>query len=214
MFAIGLNYSDHAAESGFVKPAEPVVFTKWASSFSGPYSQVVLPEGSVDWEVELVVVLGRGGRDIAEADAWDHVAGLSVGQDLSERVRQHAGPAPQFGLAKSHAGFSPMGPALVTLDELEAPDDLDIVAEIDGEKVQVGRTSQMIFSVPDLIHRLSAVVALLPGDVIFTGTPSGVGAGMTPTRFLKPGETLRSRIGGIGELVQTFVEADDTVAKG
>jgi len=204
VFAVGLNYADHADESGFVKPDEPLIFTKFPSSLSGPMTVVDLPPGSVDWEVELVVVLGKGGRDIPIADAWSHVAGLTIGQDLSERTRQHAGPAPQFSLAKSHAGFSPLGPAVVTLDEIPDPDDLDISASIDDEVVQSGRTSQLIFPVPDLVARLSGVVELYPGDIIFTGTPSGVGAGRKPPRFLQPGETLRSRIEGLGELIQRF----------
>lgn len=210
IFAIGLNYAAHADESGFVKPDEPVVFTKFVSSIAGPHTTVALPPGSVDWEVELVVVIGRGGRDVPAASAWDHVAGVTVGQDISERERQHAGPAPQFSLAKSHAGFSPTGPALVTVDELGDRDDLEIGAEIDGDVVQSGRTSQFIFPVPDLIARLSAVVELYPGDLIFTGTPAGVGAGRTPPRYLEPGEVLRSYVGGVGELVQTFAAGADT----
>lgn len=204
IFAVGLNYDEHASESGFARPDEPVIFTKFASSITGPQATVELPKGSVDWEVELVVVLGRGGRRIAAAQAWDHVAGVAVGQDLSEREQQHAGPAPQFSLAKSHAGFSPIGPQLVTIDELANPDDLELGAEINGETVQHGRTSQLIFPVPVLIERLSHTVELYPGDVIFTGTPSGVGAGRTPPRFLAPGDVLRSYIIGVGEFSQTF----------
>ncbi len=207
VFAVGLNYSAHADESGFVEPAEPLIFTKYVSSLAGPVSTVELPAGSVDWEVELVAVIARGGRDIAAVKAWDHIAGLCVGQDLSERQRQHAGPAPQFGLAKSHKGFSPIGPALVTIDELSDPDDLEIGASINGEIVQQDRTRRMIFSVPELVERISAVVELLPGDLIFTGTPSGVGAGRTPPRFLQPGDVLRSHIEGLGTLEQTFVAA-------
>lgn len=208
VFAVGLNYQEHADESGFVKPEQPVIFTKFPSSISGPHTVVELPDGSVDWEVELVVVIGIGGRCIPEHQGWAHVAGVTVGQDLSERQRQHSGPAPQFCLAKSHRGFSPLGPALVTVDELDDPDDLEIGATINGETVQHGRTSQLIFSVPDLIHRLSEVVELYPGDLIFTGTPSGVGAGRKPPRFLKTGDVLRSSISGVGELRQTFVDLD------
>lgn len=205
IFAVGLNYSDHAAESGFAKPDAPLIFTKFPSSITGPVTTVPLPDGSVDWEVELVVVIGRGGRNIAEEDAWRHVAGLTVGQDLSERQQQHSGPAPQFSLAKSHRGFSPIGPAVVTLDEITDPDDLSIVATINDEVVQEGRTSQLIFPVPVLLSILSQTVELYPGDVVFTGTPSGVGAGRTPPRFLGPGDVLRSYVDGIGELQQTFV---------
>ena len=208
IFAVGLNYSEHASESGFDKPADPVVFTKFVSSLVGPFADVTLPAGSVDWEVELVVVIGRGGRDIDEANAWDHVAGLTIGQDLSERERQHTGPAPQFSLSKSHAGFSPIGPSVVTLDEIDDPGALALGCAIDSEIVQSGSTRDLIFPVPDLISRLSAVVELFPGDLIFTGTPAGVGAGRTPPRFLRPGERLRSWIEGIGEIEQLLVAGD------
>ncbi|MEV5477839.1 fumarylacetoacetate hydrolase family protein [Streptomyces sp. NPDC007148] len=205
VFAIGLNYTSHADESHFAAPKDPVVFTKFASSITGPRSRVVLPEGSVDWEVELVVIIGAPAWRVAEEHAWDVVAGLTIGQDLSERVMQHRGPAPQFGLAKSFPGFSPIGPVLVTPDEFPDPDDLALGCEIDGQIVQHSRTSQMIFSVAELVARLSAVLPLSPGDVIFTGTPSGVGAGRTPPRFLQHGERLRSWIEGIGEMEQEFV---------
>ena len=204
VFAVGLNYADHAAESGVARPDVPVIFTKFASAISGPVTTVPLPAGSVDWEVELVVVIGRGGRDIPVSHAWDAVAGLSVGQDLSERRRQMSGPVPQFSLAKSHRGFAPIGPALVTIDELRDPDDLELGASINGEVVQRGRTAEMIFSVPELVSHLSGTVELYPGDVLFTGTPAGVGVGRTPQRFLGPGDVLRSYVDGIGELVQTF----------
>ncbi|MDV3127009.1 fumarylacetoacetate hydrolase family protein [Mycobacterium sp. 21AC1] len=212
VFAVGLNYSDHAAESGFSRPEEPVIFTKFTSSITGPVTTVPLPAGSVDWEVELVVVIGRGGRNIPVDDAWRHVAGLTVGQDLSERQQQHSGPAPQFSLAKSHRGFSPIGPAVVTVDEVGHPDDLEIRASINGEVVQEGRTSQLIFPVSVLLSKLSETVELYSGDVVFTGTPAGVGAGRTPPRFLGPGDVLRSYVEGIGELQQTFVASVEDVA--
>jgi 2-keto-4-pentenoate hydratase/2-oxohepta-3-ene-1,7-dioic acid hydratase in catechol pathway len=205
LFAIGLNYSEHASESGFAAPPSPAVFTKFVTSIAGPYGEVHLPEGNVDWEVELVAVIGRHAYQVTEADAWSHVAGLTVGQDISERVLQMVGPVPQFSLAKSYPGFTPMGPWLVTPDELADPDDLELRCAIDGEQMQKGRTSELIFSVPALIAQLSAVLPLLPGDVIFTGTPAGVGMGRSPQRYLKPGEVLSSSIEGIGELRQTFV---------
>lgn len=205
IFAIGLNYDAHARESGFLRPSVPVVFTKYVSSLSGPISTVTLPTETVDWEVELVVVIGRLARDVPAATAWDHVAGLTAGQDISERTSQHAGPAPQFGLAKSFAGFSPVGPVVATPDEFDDPDDVELGCSVDGTSVQEGRTSSMIFSVPELVAHLSSVVTLLPGDLIFTGTPAGVGAGRTPPRYLRPGEVLLSHISGIGELRQTFV---------
>jgi 2-keto-4-pentenoate hydratase/2-oxohepta-3-ene-1,7-dioic acid hydratase in catechol pathway len=210
VFAIGLNYSEHAKESGFAQPESlPPVFTKFPTCISGADTEVVLPEGgNTDWEVELVAVIGKEARNVPAADAWDHVAGLSVGQDLSERVSQLRGPAPQFGLGKSFPGFGPVGPWLVSPDEFENPDDLELRCSLDGEEVQKGRTSDLIFSVPALIEGLSATVTLLPGDIIFTGTPAGVGMGRSPQRFLQPGETLVSRIEGIGEITQTFVPVD------
>jgi 2,4-didehydro-3-deoxy-L-rhamnonate hydrolase len=204
VFAIGLNYADHAAEGGFTRPQEPTVFTKFPSSFAGPFTDVPLPAGSVDWEVELVAVISRTARDVAVGRGWDHVAGLTVGQDLSERQMQLRGPVPQFGLAKSYPGFSPTGPVLVTPDELSDPDDVELGCAVNGEEMQKSRTADMIFSVPQLVAHLSSVVTLYPGDVIFTGTPAGVGVGRTPARFLSPGDELRSWVEGIGELRQRF----------
>ncbi|PVC83724.1 fumarylacetoacetate hydrolase [Streptomyces sp. CS090A] len=205
--AIGLNYRDHAAESGFVAPdGLPPVFTKYVTSISGPVTEVALPPGGhTDWEVELVAVIGARAEKVSETDAWSHVAGLAVGQDISERVGQLAGPAPQFSLGKSHPGFAPIGPWLVTPDEFGNPDDLELRCAVNGEEVQKGRTRDLIFSVPALIAGLSAVLPLLPGDVIFTGTPAGVGLGRDPQRFLGHGDELVSTIEGIGELRQTFV---------
>jgi 2,4-didehydro-3-deoxy-L-rhamnonate hydrolase len=205
VFAIGLNYRDHAAESGFQPPERPVVFVKYVTSFSGPVTEVELPDGSVDWEVELVVVIGETARAVPVERAWDHVAGLTVGQDLSERDLQRSGPAPQFGLAKSFAGFSPIGPVVVTPDELDRPDDLELGCEVNGDPMQKGRTADMIFSVSELVSYLSGVVTLLPGDVIFTGTPPGVGMGRTPPVYLREGDHLHSWIDGLGELDQHFV---------
>ena len=207
LFAIGLNYREHARESGFTPPPSPAVFTKFVSSITGPVTEVELPDGQVDWEVELVVVIGAGGRGIAAENAWSHVAGLTAGQDISERMLQRIGPAPQFSLAKSYPGFTPMGPWLVTPDELSNHDDVELTCAIDGELVQKGRSRELIFPVPQLIAQLSAVLPLLAGDVIYTGTPAGVGMGRTPRRFLRPGETLTSSITGIGELSQTFVSS-------
>lgn len=209
VFAVGLNYRAHAAESGLDAPTGlPPVFTKYVSSFTGPDSVIALPAGNVDWEIELVVVIGREAHHVAEPDAWAHVAGLTAGQDLSERISQLRGPAPQFGLAKSFPGFSPQGPWLVTPDELADPDDLELGCAIDGEQVQKARTRDLIFPVPRLIAELSRVVTLHPGDVIFTGTPAGVGMGREPQRFLRAGEALHSWVEGIGDLHQHFIEAD------
>lgn len=205
VFAIALNYRPHAAEAGFVAPDEPLVFTKFPSSIAGPVTTVELPEGHVDWEIEVVAVVGRGGYRIPRAEAWDAIAGLTVGQDLSERVLQLTGTPPQFSLAKSHPGFGPTGPVVVTPDELPDRDDVGFASRIGDEVIQHGRTSELIFPVDDLVARLSAVCRLLPGDLIFTGTPAGVGNRRTPPRFLQPGETLVSSVDGIGEIRQTFV---------
>jgi 2,4-didehydro-3-deoxy-L-rhamnonate hydrolase len=214
VFAIGLNYRDHAAESGMEPPSEPVVFTKYASSFTGPRGDVALSPGNVDWEVELVAVIGRGGHRIPETQGWDHVAGVTVGQDLSDRVTQFAAPPAQFGLGKSFPGFSPIGPSLVTVDELRSggldPDDLELGCRVNGETVQKGRTSSMIFSVPSIVAKLSAIVTLLPGDVVFTGTPAGIGAGMTPPRFLQRGDELDTWCAGIGEMHHRFVTPEES----
>jgi 2-keto-4-pentenoate hydratase/2-oxohepta-3-ene-1,7-dioic acid hydratase in catechol pathway len=206
VFAIGLNYDAHAAESGFESPTElPPVFVKYVSSFSGPDTTVVIPSGgNVDWEVELVAIIGRQATRIDEAEAWSHVAGLTVGQDISERISQLRGPAAQFGLGKSFPGFSPQGPWLVTLDEFRDVDDIELGCSLDGEQVQKGRTRELIFSVPKLIATLSHNVTLYPGDVLFTGTPAGVGVGRQPQRFIQPGQQLDSWIEGIGELHQVF----------
>ncbi|WP_430331139.1 fumarylacetoacetate hydrolase family protein [Rhodococcus sp. ACT016] len=206
VFAIGLNYRDHAAETGLDAPDAPPTFTKFASCLTGPETDLMLPTDTVDWEVELVAVIGREATNVSAADAWDHVAGLTVGQDFSERTSQLAGPAPQFSLAKSFPGFGATGPWLVTPDEFANRDDLAIECEIDGESVQSGRTAQMMFPVAELIAHLSAVCTLRPGDLVFTGTPAGVGVGRDPQRFLVSGNVVTSRIEGIGALVQRCVK--------
>lgn len=209
LFAIGLNYRDHAAEAGLGLPESPTVFTKFRSSITGPTGDIVLAGDTVDWEAELVVVIGRTARNVPAEQGWDHVAGLTVGQDLSERTVQRAGPAPQFSLGKSFPGFTPMGPWLVTVDEVRAagldPDALDIGTTVNGEPVQKGTTADLVFSVPALVAELSAVLKLSPGDVIFTGTPSGVGAARTPPRFLAAGDELHTSIAGLGELRHRLV---------
>ena len=206
VFGIGLNYRAHASESGIAQPpSAPAVFTKFVGSITGPYDTVTLPSATVDWEVELVVVIGERAYEVSEKDAWSHVAGLTIGQDLSERAVQLAGPVPQFSLGKSYPGFAPIGPVVVTPDEFSDPDDLALGCSLDGEVLQDGRTKDLIFSVPELIARLSAVLPLLPGDLIFTGTPSGVGMARDPQRYLSPGGTLVSTIEGIGELRNRLV---------
>lgn len=206
VLAVGLNYGDHAAESGFAKPAShPPVFTKFASSVTGPYGDVRLPaDGHTDWEVELVAIIGRRAFQVDEAVAWEYVAGLSVGQDLSERRLQMATQPPQFSLGKSYPGFGPFGPWLVTVDEFDDPDNLALECSVNGVQMQKGRTRDLIFSVPALVAYLSRVMPLLPGDVLFTGTPSGVGMGRNPQQWLTAGDELVSRIENIGEIRQRF----------
>jgi 2-keto-4-pentenoate hydratase/2-oxohepta-3-ene-1,7-dioic acid hydratase in catechol pathway len=204
VFAIGVNYREHANEAGYPADSIPITFTKFPSSLTGPFAEVALPPGSVDWEVELVVVLGRRAENVAASDAWNYIAGLTIGQDLSEREAQNAGARPQYSLGKSHTGFGPMGPWVVARGDFANPDDLAISSTLSGELMQSSRTSEMIYSVPVLIERLSSVLALYPGDVIFTGTPSGVGNARTPKRFIGPTDILRSEIEGIGFIENTF----------
>ena len=209
VFAVGLNYRGHAEESGVEPPQYPLVFTKFPSSLTGPGAPVELPTAAVDYEAELVVVIGKGGHKIREADAWSCVAGLTVGQDLSEREVQHRGPLQQFSLGKSFPGFSPCGPAVVTVDELPTPDDLAISTRIGEEVLQDSRTGDLIFSIPELIAYISAICPLSPGDLIFTGTPEGVGMGHTPPRWLRPGETLVTEIEGLGRLENPLTQGWD-----
>jgi 2-keto-4-pentenoate hydratase/2-oxohepta-3-ene-1,7-dioic acid hydratase in catechol pathway len=200
VFAIGLNYAAHAAETNVEAPSTPATFTKFPTCLAGPTGSVDLPAATVDWEVELVVVIGRLARSVATGDAWSHIAGVTVGQDFSERTLQRTGPVPQFSLAKSFPGFGPIGPALVTPDELADRDDLAIACSVDGQSMQSARTSMMLFNIPALVAHLSAVLPLIAGDIIFTGTPSGVGVARSPQRFLRSGEVVVSEIEGVGKL--------------
>jgi 2-keto-4-pentenoate hydratase/2-oxohepta-3-ene-1,7-dioic acid hydratase in catechol pathway len=207
VFAIGVNYRDHAKESNLDEPSEPVVFTKFVSSLAGPNAEVQLTSETVDYETELVVVIAREAHHIDEARAWDHIAGFCVGQDISDRGVQLRGPAPQFSLGKSYPGFGPLGPAVVTIDELTDPNSLWVRATIESSDgttrtVQNGSTKDLIFSVASIISKLSQVVTLRPGDVIFTGTPAGVGAARG--RFLAEGDVLMSEIEGLGALRNRF----------
>lgn len=200
VFGIGVNYADHAAEADMAVPTAPMVFTKFATCVTGMSAPLRVDRPSVDWEVELVVVIGAPCRDVAAADAWGHVAGVTVGQDISDRELQFAGPSPQFNLGKSLRGYGPIGPWLVTPDELPDRDDLAISCTLDGATVQQSRTKHLIHPVPELIAYLSALVDLNPGDLIFTGTPAGVGFGRTPPVYLRPGQELVGTIEGIGDL--------------
>lgn len=205
VFAVGLNYRAHAAEAGYDTSGLPQVFTKFPSCLAGPVAAVAVPSPRLDWEVELVLAVGRHAHGIAEEDAWDHVAGVMVGQDLSARDVQLAGTSPQWSLGKSFPGFGPTGPALVDPAALADPDDLAIACHRNGETVQEARTSELIWSVPELLARISSVVPMRPGDLVFTGTPAGVGNRREPPVYLVPGDVLHSEIEGVGHIVTTFV---------
>jgi len=199
VFAIGLNYRSHAAESGRPVPEVPATFTKFPACLAGPFDDIAIVGDRTDWEVELVAVIGRTADRVPQAEAWSRVAGLTVGQDISDRTLQFAAGA-QFSLGKSRRGYGPMGPWVVTPDEVPDPDDLGLGCSIDGEVVQDARTGDLVFGVGRLVAELSAVLPLLPGDVIFTGTPAGVGYTREPPRFLQPGQLLETWIEGIGTI--------------
>jgi 2-keto-4-pentenoate hydratase/2-oxohepta-3-ene-1,7-dioic acid hydratase in catechol pathway len=205
VFAVGLNYREHAAEAGLDLPEEPFVFTKFPASVTGPFAEIELPSDTADFEAELVAVIGRRAHRVSEADAWDHVAGLTVGQDLSDRGQQLSGPKPQqYSLGKSFAGFAPIGPALVTPDELPDRDDLELSCALQEGQMQKARTSDLIFPIAAIVEFLSHILPLLPGDLIFTGTPSGIGWTREPRRTLQPGDELVTEVVGIGQMRHTF----------
>jgi 2,4-didehydro-3-deoxy-L-rhamnonate hydrolase len=197
-FAIGLNYLNHAAESSMELPAAPLTFSKFPSCLVGANDDVVLNTHAGDYEVELVVVIGRTARNVSEADAWDSVLGVTGGQDISDRALQFAAKPPHFDLGKSRDTFGPIGPVIVSTDSLPNPDAIGLRCWINGELRQDGNTKDLIFSVPKLIAYLSSILTLQVGDVIFTGTPEGVGA--AKGTFLRPGDVIESEIAGIGRL--------------
>jgi len=205
VFGIGLNYRTHAEESGMEIPKTPLTFTKFTSSIAHGNADIPLYSPSVDWEVELVVVISTGGRNIAPADAWNHVAGIAVGQDISDRQLQFASQPPQFNLGKSRKNYSPFGPWLIDARDVSNRDALHMTCTLNGEVVQDTSTDDLIFSVSDIISYLSTIVQLLPGDVIYTGTPGGVGVSRKPPVFLKAGDVLVSTIDGIGTTTNTCV---------
>ena len=198
-FGIGLNYRSHVAEADMDMPEVPLVFTKFPSCIAGPTADVELRSATADYEAELVVVIGKAGRDIAAADAWDHVVGVTAGQDISDRALQFAAKPPHFDLGKSRDGYGPTGPVLVSPDLLDDRDALAITCDVNGERRQDSTTAQMIFDVPVLVAYLSSIVTLGPGDLIFTGTPDGVG--MVQDLFLRPGDVVTTTIEGIGTMV-------------
>ena len=206
-YGIGLNYKSHADEASMEVPENPLVFTKFPSCIVGPNTDVEMRSDGVDYEGELVVVIGRGGKDIDPADAWDHVVGLSVGQDISDRPAQFSAKPPHFDLGKSFDTFGPMGPVLVSLDEVADRSNLRITTAVNGDVRQDDTTTNMIFDVPFLVSYLSRITSLATGDVIFTGTPEGIGA--TQGKFLADGDVITTTIDGIGTMTNRCVRVGD-----
>jgi 2-keto-4-pentenoate hydratase/2-oxohepta-3-ene-1,7-dioic acid hydratase in catechol pathway len=205
IFAIGLNYRDHAIESGMAIPTTPVVFFKLPTAIIGPGDPIILPKNSTqpDYEAELAFVIGKGGYRIP-ASAWrDHVYGYTIVNDVSARDVQFA--SSQWSMSKSFPTFCPIGPAIVTADEIEDPHNLQISLSIDGEQLQNSNTRELVFKIPELIEYLSSITPLLPGDIISTGTPPGVGMGRTPKRWLKPGENVTVTVEGLGSLINPVI---------
>ncbi|MYM54058.1 fumarylacetoacetate hydrolase family protein [Thalassovita mangrovi] len=205
---VGLNYADHARETGKQPPEEPVLFGKAANAISGPNDDVEIPRGSekTDWEVELGIVIGSRAKYVSEADALDHVAGYALVNDVSERSFQSERGG-QWIKGKSHDTFGPVGPWLVTKDEIADVQNIDLWLDVDGERRQTGNTSTMIFGVAHLVHYISQFMTLEPGDIIATGTPPGVGLGMKPPVFLKAGQVVTLGAAGLGEQRQVMVTA-------
>ena len=208
LICVGLNYSDHAAESGLPVPEEPVLFMKATSSIVGPNDDVEIPRGSqkTDWEVELGIVIGKTAKYVSEADALSHVAGYCVINDVSERAFQIERGG-QWTKGKSCDTFAPIGPWMVTADEVKDPQDLHMWLEVDGHRYQDGTTRTMIFGVAHVVSYISQFMSLQPGDIISTGTPPGVGLGQKPPVYLKAGQTMRLGIQGLGEQRQITVQA-------
>jgi|TARA_B100001248_G_scaffold9530_1_gene6299 2,4-diketo-3-deoxy-L-fuconate hydrolase len=206
-YAVGLNYRKHAEESGMDIPEVPMIFTKHTSCFVGPKANVEMRSDYVDWEVELVAVIGKEGKNIPKENALEHVAGLCVGQDISDRPAQFATTPAMFNLGKSFDTYGPMGPALVSLDLLENCESLDIECKLNGETVQKSNTSDLIFNISSIISYLSEIVSLNVGDTIWTGTPSGVG--IASGKFLKDGDILTSSIEGLGSMENKCVRISD-----
>lgn len=205
IFAIGLNYRDHARESGMEIPSTPVVFFKVATAIIGPGDAIVLPKNSTqpDYEAEFAFVIGKGGYRISAADWRKHVYGYTIVNDVSARDVQFA--TTQWSMSKCFPTFCPLGPAIVTADEIADPHQLDISLSIDGEVLQHSNTRELVFKIPELIEYLSSITPLLPGDIVSTGTPPGVGLGRNPKRWLKPGETVTVTIEGLGSLTNPVI---------
>lgn len=200
LFAVGLNYRKHAEEMGSHLPDTPLTFAKFQSALNTPAGDIPLVGGTCDYEAEVVIVIADGGRNISESDAWNHVAGLCVGQDISDRELQNSGRPPQFSLGKSRKGFAPVGPWVCDVRDNPNRNELMIGCTVNGEVRQQTSTNDMIFDVPQLVSYLSSVCELFPGDIIFTGTPSGVGHGRKPPVYLRPGDIIETSLEHVGTL--------------
>ncbi|MCU1502081.1 MAG: fumarylacetoacetate hydrolase family protein [Ilumatobacteraceae bacterium] len=199
---VALNYRKHAAETGRPAPDEPALFGKTDNCVCGPFDPILLPDGrdQVDYEAELVIVFGRTAKRVAAAEAWSYLAGVTVGQDISDRAEQNRPPVRQFTIAKSYDTFGPIGPCLVTVDELDEPDALSIECIVSGEVLQSSNTADLIFDVPALVEWVTRYLTFEPGDLLWTGTPEGVGAARSPQRFLRVGDVVETVIGGVGTM--------------
>jgi 2-keto-4-pentenoate hydratase/2-oxohepta-3-ene-1,7-dioic acid hydratase in catechol pathway len=205
MFAVGLNYRKHAAEMGSPLPPLPLVFAKFQSSLNTPTGNIEILSDTVDYESELVIIVGKGGRHIDEATAWDHVAGLCAGQDVSDRGLQYMGTPPQFSLGKSRVGYSPIGPWVTDMSNNDKRDDLQLGCTVNGEQRQDTQTSDMIFGIAHIVAYMSTIVELFPGDVIYTGSPFGVGHGRKPQMYLKPGDVVETTLEGVGTITNRCI---------
>lgn len=205
MFAVGLNYRQHAAEMGSPLPPLPLVFAKFQSSLNSPTGNIEILSDTVDYESELVIIVGKGGRHIDEAVAWDHVAGLCAGQDVSDRGLQYMGTPPQFSLGKSRVGYSPIGPWVTDMSNNDKRDDLQLGCTVNGEQRQDTQTSDMIFGIAHIVAYMSTIVELFPGDIIYTGSPFGVGHGRKPQLYLKPGDVVETTLEGVGTITNRCI---------
>jgi 2-keto-4-pentenoate hydratase/2-oxohepta-3-ene-1,7-dioic acid hydratase in catechol pathway len=205
MFAVGLNYRKHAAEMGSPLPPLPLVFAKFQSSLNSPTGNIEIQSETVDYESELVIIVGKGGRNIVEAAAWDHIAGLCAGQDVSDRGLQYMGTPPQFSLGKSRVGYSPIGPWVTDMSNNDKRDDLQLGCTVNGEQRQDTQTSDMIFGIAHIVSYMSTIVELFPGDVIYTGSPFGVGHGRKPQVYLKPGDVVETTLEGVGTITNRCI---------
>lgn len=204
IFAVGLNYKNHAAEMDLPLPVAPMVFAKFASCIADPNTDVQIPGETTDWEAELVIVIGRNGRNIEASNASSFIAGYMVGQDISERTVQMASSPAQFSMGKSFENFAPMGPWFTSADEIADPNDLLIQCSLNGVLMQNESTEDMAFHVPEIVAFISSICELRAGDLIFTGSPAGVGQGQSPKRFLRDGDVLTTTIEKLGTITNTF----------